>query len=166
MNVKNMWPALTAVLVAGALPAQAQTVTAPKTMTINAEVTGTCSLDSTPDIDLGQLTMNSGNTGQGAVNVTCTNGLPYDILATLGANANGAYAQLKGDTTGTLLRYNLYTDATHQTVWPQAAVSGTPTQEGAGSAQSIPVYLQIVDADLKAAKVDTYQDAVDFTVSY
>lgn len=164
MIIKKMWkPAVAAMLVAGALPAQAE-VSQPSTMQITATVVPSCTIDSSPAINLPALTLASLGTATGAINVTCTNGAGFDVLASLGEHADGAQGQLEGADAANLLHYNLYRNQTGD-VFPVAA-GNADTYQGTGASQPIPVYLKILAADLQAAKVDTYTDTVAFTVSY
>jgi spore coat protein U-like protein len=163
MTVKNMWkPALGAMLVAGALPAQAQTLSS--NLQISATVEKSCTVSAVNGITIAQLTTATADTASSNVSVTCTNGTPYEVLASLGANADGTQGQLVGDATNTFLHYNLYDALTGGAIWPSQV--GTNPQTGSGDAQSYPISLRIVGSEIGHARADTYRDTVAFTVTY
>jgi spore coat protein U-like protein len=172
---------MTALLTTGALlgaagGASASTTTT--TFTVSANVLKTCSVSAT-NLAFGNYTPGGGAlTSTSTVSVLCTNGTTFTAALNGGSTTGGTVAQrLMAETAGSgTLQYNLYTAATHTTVWGDATGSSV-TQPGTGAgmaaadAQSLTVYGQLPDnATNQAAPVTgattAYSDTITVTVTY
>ena len=145
--------------------------TASTTMTVSVTVASTCTVSANP------LSFGSYLPGQGSMSasttlaVLCTKGAPFTVA--LNAGTGGGSVTQRSMRMGTnTLAYNLYTTATHTTVWgdgtqSSATVSGIGRGLTSGAAITQMVYGQVPDA---AANADLapglYTDIVTVTVSY
>ena len=103
--------------------------------------------------------------GTGAISVTCTKDTSYSIDFTSGSGTQRTLSGAGG--THPVLPYNLWQDATFNTLWGTDLTGGTAKSGlvGTGSAQSIPVYGKI-PANADATPDDNYTDAVAISVAY
>lgn len=99
------------------------------------------------------------------IDVTCTNGLSYDVELDAGTTSGGAIsARLMTDSTNTL-GYNLYTTSARTTVWGDGTSSSvTVSGTGNGSVQSLTVYGRVPAS--QTAPAGAYSDTVTATVNF
>ncbi|EEY78501.1 spore Coat Protein U domain protein [Acinetobacter calcoaceticus RUH2202] len=146
------------------------------TITANYVVPSLCQLDSTSNVDFGNIndigSTSRDYTAQGAVNTTCNNGTPYSIY--LGDGNNRIAGGFRRMTNGSSLYipYQLYQNSTYSTVWDIAggvtAVggSGGVSKTGSGSAQSTNVYGKIPQGTTISTTPGNYSDTIVVTVTY
>lgn len=146
------------------------------TITANYVVPSLCQLDSTSNVDFGNIndigSTSRDYTAQGAVNTTCNNGTPYSIY--LGDGNNRITGGFRRMTNGSsqYIPYQLYQNSTYSTVWDTTggvtAVggSGGVSKTGSGSAQSTNVYGKIPQGTTISTTPGNYSDSVVVTVTY
>ncbi|WP_457971025.1 Csu type fimbrial protein [Acinetobacter calcoaceticus] len=146
------------------------------TITANYVVPTLCQLDSTSNVDFGNIndigSTSRDYTGQGAVNTTCNNGTPYSIY--LGDGNNRIAGGFRRMTNGSsqYIPYQLYQNSTYSTVWDTTggvtAVggSGGVSKMGSGSAQSTNVYGKIPQGTTISTTPGNYSDTIVVTVTY
>jgi spore coat protein U-like protein len=168
--VLNPFRVKTAILVAAcaaafAAPAHAGSQSSP--LTVNATVTGNCSI-STSALSFGSVDTLSASPvlGTGGVTITCTNGTAWSAAADAGAGSGATLATRRMTSAGNTLNYMLYTDSGRTTVWGDgtgttAAIAST----GSGAAQSVTIYGR-VPAGQTSAPAGSYSDTVGVTVTY
>lgn len=160
-------------IVASAI-SQATTKTA--TISISATLEPTCqagtgssgttsfgTLDFGSQIFLNQSVFASGTAvSRGAISVMCNAGVTYHVMLGTGGNSsttNNRYMVKSG--TGEQIRYNLFVDAAHNTIWDnQTGVSKTST----GVQDTLPVYGLVYAQSTPSSGV--YNDTVIVTVSW
>lgn len=157
--------ALSTCLVAGAPMAFAQTASG--VLTVEVTVVSTCAVGS-GTLAFGTVDPAAGTTTPTRVNlnVTCTQGTPFSVGLSDGANATGTQRRMKGANQSQYLAYNLFQDSagtqrfgnsvTAQRLIGQTGLGATPN--------SIPVYGSIVAG--QSAPADVYSDTVPITVYY
>jgi spore coat protein U-like protein len=144
--------------------------TATTTFAVTATVQSTCSATAAA-LPFGTYTPGGGAlTVNSTISVKCTNGTPFTVALNAGTTTGTSFTQrLMANGTNTL-QYNLYTAATHTTVFGDATgatakVSGTGA--GVATATAITVYGQLPDsATNQAAVPGNYSDTITVTVSY
>jgi len=146
------------------------------TMTANYVVPSLCQLDSTSNVDFGNINdigkTTRDYTAQGAVNTTCNNGMLYSLYLGDGNNrVAGGFRQMTNGSSQ-YIPYQLYQDSTYSTVWDTtggvAAVggSGGVSKTGSGSAQSTNVYGKIPQGTAISTTPGNYSDTIVVTVTY
>lgn len=96
------------------------------------------------------------------ITVNCTKNKSYSIALSSGS---GTFASRTLKTTGGVLAYNLFLDATHLTIWGDGS-SGTGTFSGMGTGVNIgtPVYGRIPAR--QNVRVGSYSDLITVTVTF
>jgi len=96
------------------------------------------------------------------ITVNCTKNKSYSIALSSGS---GTFASRTLTGTGGVLRYNLFLDSTHLTIWGDGS-SGTSTFSGMGTGSNIgtPVYGRI--SARQNARVGSYSDLITVTVTF
>ncbi|NUF34898.1 spore coat U domain-containing protein [Acinetobacter oleivorans] len=146
------------------------------TMTANYVVPSLCQLDSTSNVDFGNINdigkTTRDYTAQGAVNTTCNNGMLYSLYLGDGNNRiAGGFRQMTNGSSQ-YIPYQLYQDSTYSTVWDTtggvAAVggSGGVFKTGSGTAQSTNVYGKIPQGTAISTTPGNYSDTIVVTVTY
>lgn len=146
------------------------------TMTANYVVPSLCQLDSTSNVDFGNIndigSTSRDYTAQGAVNTTCNNGMPYSLYLGDGNNrVAGGFRQMTNGSSQ-YIPYQLYQNSTYSKVWDTtggvAAVggSGGVSKTGSGSAQSTNVYGKIPQGTTISTTPGNYSDTIVVTVTY
>ena len=146
------------------------------TITANYVVPSFCQLDSTSNVDFGNIsdigTTSRDYTAQGAINATCNNGTLYSIYLGDGNNRiSGGFRRMTNGSSQ-YIPYQLYKDSAYGTVWDatggvasiggSGGVSGT----GSGNAQTTTVYGKIPQGTTIASRPGAYSDNVVVTVTY
>ncbi len=146
------------------------------TLTANFVVPTLCQLNSTSNVDFGNIndisTTSRDYTTQGAINTTCNSGTPYTIYLGDGDNRISGGFRRMSHGNNEFIPYQLYKDAAYSSVWDATGgvnsiggaggVSGT----GTGNAQTTPVYGKIPQGTSIASKPGNYSDNVVVTVTY
>jgi len=127
-----------------------------------------CSVATTP-VDFGgyDTSLSFPTDRDGAVNVTCTSGVPYAIRIDAGTNSKGGFVPRKMRLSGGtyLLGYNLYRDSARTQIWGDGTgKTYIQTGTGTGVKQSIPVYGRLPGSQNVA--VGAYGDALTVTVEW
>lgn len=146
------------------------------TITANYIVPSLCQLDSTSNVDFGNIndigTTSRDYTAQGVVNTTCNNSTPYSIY--LGDGNNRIVGGFRRMTNGSseYIPYQLYKDSNYSTVWDTTGGvntvggSGGVSKTGSGSAQSTNVYGKIPQGTTISTTPGKYSDTIVVTVTY
>ena len=141
----------------------------PGTVTVSAAIVASCSISGST-LAFGSYdpiatnSVTALNVSGNALSVSCTRGAP-GVTVTLGTGSNAAFAvgttrAMAGG--GGYLSYDLYTDATHGTVWNTTnTVSYAPLSM---AASNLTVYGQIPGG--QDATVASYTDSVTATVNF
>ncbi|TEU26556.1 SCPU domain-containing protein [Acinetobacter seifertii] len=146
------------------------------TITANYVVPSFCQLDSTSNVDFGNIsdigTTSRDYTAQGAINATCNNGTPYSIYLGDGNNRiSGGFRRMTNGS-GQYIPYQLYKDSAYGTVWD--ATGGTTTvggsggvsKTGSGTSQISNVYGKIPQGTAISSTPGNYSDSIVVTVAY
>ena len=157
--------AIAGALLTFAVPAAAQDAT----LGVSAEVKASCTVATTP-IAFGQVDVTSGTafTGNGGLNVTCTNGTSWSVSADAGQGTGATLADRRmSNGTGDLLSYVLYTDATRTQIWGDGVEGLTTTfaDVGTGTLQSKTIYAKVPGGQT-SLPAGNYDDVVNLTVTY
>lgn len=108
---------------------------------------------STSNIDFGTISRNTQNIqATGSLNVSCTNGTPYNISL----NPLGSQRRMK-NSLGSYIQYSLYQDPSHSNIW-QADTSYSITH------QTIPVYAMLPSQSISS--IGKYSDTITVTLTY
>lgn len=175
-NCMNKFVALFAIMLPVTQSATAATATG--TMTVKANVTSSCVLNTTAtggslgntSLDFGSISSLAANvnsstatTGAGAVNVLCNKGTGWTLAFNSGINSASGQRNMKGGAGGTdVLPYNLYSDSAYNNKI-EAATAFTGT--GTGIVQSTQVFGQIPGGTVLPS-VGSYEDTVTMTLTY
>lgn len=132
---------------------------------VTATVLDSCTV-SAGDLAFGSYTAGSATplTATSTIQVTCTNGLAYNVSLDGGSTAHSVTARAMTDGSNNLA-YALYTSNAHSTIWgdgtaPTARMPGT----GNGGAQPLTVYGRIGAGQFVPA--GSYSDTVTVSVDY
>ena len=164
--------ALAAALGAVAFSPAANAGTATTTMTVNATITGACTISASTILDFGPIvaTNVAVTPGTGTLSVNCTTTLPYDISMDDGANTSGLgihNRRMKDNAaTPNYLTYQIYTDVARSIVW--GTVVGTDVLHGIGNgaAQPLTVYGTVIVQTTPPANVVPYADTLTATITF
>lgn len=146
------------------------------TITANYVVPSLCQIDSTSNVDFGNINdigkTTRDYTAQGVVNTTCNNGLPYSIYLGDGNNRiAGGFRQMTNGS-GQYIPYQLYQNSNYSAVWDTtggvSAVggSGGVSKTGSGNSQGTNVYGKIPQGTTISTAPGNYSDAIVVTVTY
>ncbi|MDH2633909.1 Csu type fimbrial protein [Acinetobacter nosocomialis] len=146
------------------------------TITANYVVPSFCQLDSTSNVDFGNIndigTTSRDYTAQGAINATCNNGTPYSIYLGDGNNRiSGGFRRMTNGSSQ-YIPYQLYKDTAYSTVWDTTggitAVggSGGVSKTGSGTSQISNVYGKIPQGTSISSTPGNYSDSIVVTVTY
>lgn len=146
------------------------------TITANYVVPSFCQIDSTSNVDFGNINdigkTTRDYTAQGVVNTTCNNGLPYSIYLGDGNNRiAGGFRQMTNGS-GQYIPYQLYQNSNYSAVWDTtggvSAVggSGGVSKTGSGNSQGTNVYGKIPQGTTISTAPGNYSDAIVVTVTY
>lgn len=170
MKLRNV--PLFAFIAATAFAGAANAATDTTQFQVKITITESCDVHTVnaSDIDFGTHVRSTGATpidNQGALQLNCSRGTPYQIALDPGLNASSPTAAADNrrmtNADGGLVPYGLYRDAARTQFWGR--VLGTNTVAGTGTAaqQSIPVYGRVASTDVPAG---VYLDTVTATVTY
>ncbi|AMJ55756.1 MULTISPECIES: spore coat U domain-containing protein [Stenotrophomonas] len=170
MKLRNV--PLFAFIAATAFAGAAHAATDTTQFQVKITITESCDVHTVnaSDIDFGTHVRSTGATpidNQGALQLNCSRGTPYQIALDPGLNASSPTAAADNrrmtNADGGLVPYGLYRDAARTQFWGR--VLGTNTVAGTGTAaqQSIPVYGRVASTDVPAG---VYLDTVTATVTY
>lgn len=145
-------------------------------ITANYVVPSFCQLDSTSNVDFGNIddvsTTSRDYTAQGAINATCNNGTPYSIYLGDGNNRiSGGFRRMTNGSSQ-YIPYQLYKDTAYSTVWDATggitAVggSGGVSKTGSGTSQISNVYGKIPQGTAISSTPGNYSDSIVVTVTY
>jgi spore coat protein U-like protein len=113
-------------------------------MAVTLTAINSCTVSIGRHIDFGSmLALDKTVDQQGAVNVNCGKGTPYDVALDWGKAGAGATVR-KMTSGGKEIRYNLYKDANRRQVWGNSAADMLKSQTGTGATQTIPVYARVL----------------------
>ncbi|MGB8716481.1 MAG: spore coat U domain-containing protein [Rhodanobacteraceae bacterium] len=114
------------------------------------------------DLDFGTRTFADINISSTTdIKVKCTTGASYDVGLTA-ANGNSTRV-MTGP--GTDIGYEMYSDASHSTVWGDTVGTDTVADTGNGTSQTHTVY-GLVSSIPGTASAGSYSDTVTVTVTY
>jgi spore coat protein U-like protein len=133
--------------------------------TVSATVVSNCNV-SAANLNFGTVgTLTSNVDASSTMNVTCTNGAPYDVGLSAG-NGTGATVTNRKMTSGggATVNYALYQNSGRTTNWGNTVGTDTVSGTGTGSAQALTVYGRIPSQVTPAPA--TYTDTIVVTVTY
>ncbi len=146
------------------------------TIIANYVVPSLCQLDSTSNVDFGNIndisTTSRDYTAQGAVNTTCNYGTPYSIYLGDGNNRIAGGFRRMANASSQYIPYQLYQNSTYSTVWDTTGGvitvggAGGVSKTGSGTAQSTNVYGKIPQGTTISAIPGNYSDTIVVTVTY
>lgn len=152
-------------------PGYAATTTA--SLTVQITITASCTVSAATlnfGSNAGTALLSGAITASTTVSVTCTNGSPYSVGMSNGANASGSQRRMASG--GNFINYDLYTDSARLNAWTTASSSTTCTTAnscalgtGNGSAQSVSIYGTVPTVAVAPAP-GSYSDTVTMTVTY
>ncbi|MGH8052873.1 MAG: Csu type fimbrial protein [Stenotrophomonas sp.] len=172
MNVRTT-SLLAGLLAVALLPGAAHAKTdVTTTFQVKVKITESCNVTTVTatDVDFGEVARTTDPVAidaDGALNVNCSKGTPYQIGMNAGANSTSATASANNRRMASGSRhvsYGLYVDAARSEFWDTAGSTNTVSGVGNGVNQPIPVYGRIQDAPNVPAGV--YTDTVTATVTY
>ena len=138
---------------------------------VQATVVNACKINTTSDILLGShpaSTTNFTGSNNEAINMTCTNGAPYNIgLSPSNRDINGQGVMLDTASNSYKLPYQLLSNSA-RTIWGNngnsyATLTNGVIGTGNGNAQTHTVYVTVPSADVKPG---SYSDTVTINVNY
>ena len=134
------------------------------TFLVTATVANSCLVSAT-DLNFGAYDPAAVKDGTSTITVTCTAQTPYTIGLDAGQHFATTRAMIGDDTATTLLKYELYTESGHGTIWGEL-LSGTTVANSslAGGALDYTVYGQIPASQYVPAA--NYADTITVTVDY
>ncbi|NLD00411.1 MAG: spore coat protein U domain-containing protein [Gammaproteobacteria bacterium] len=134
------------------------------TFLVTATVANSCLVSAT-DLNFGAYDPAAVKDGTSTITVTCTAQTPYTIGLDAGQHFATTRAMIGDDTATTLLKYELYTELGHGTIWGEL-LSGTTVANSslAGGALDYTVYGQIPASQYVPAA--NYADTINVTVDY
>lgn len=140
-----------------------KTATADRQMHVSLTVVSACTL-TVDDLNFGTVASNIGSDLDESTNakVTCTKGVPYDLLV------EGDHQYVMKDTTTPdhTVNYTLYTDsARHDTLDDKNSIHIDGASNN-GEEQIVPIYGRVQASDLAQAYAGEYSDDVTLVVRY
>lgn len=132
--------------------------------TWTATVLSNCNVSAT-DISFGANgLLLSTITAMGQVNVTCTNGTPYNVGLNAGTGTGATVAARKMTLNGSAITYSIYQDAAYSTIWGNTINTDTASGTGIGSSQFITMYGRVPAQTTPAPGM--YSDTIIVTLTY
>jgi spore coat protein U-like protein len=143
-------------------PTPAHAGTATSTMSVSANIAGTCSVGAT-SLAFGTYASTAASTATAPIQVTCTNGVTAQVSLNQGNNNNKAstYGTRALANGANYLGYDIYTDNTYATVWN---TTNTVPVTSTGSAVTVNAYGRIPTGQTPAT--GSYTDSVTITVTF
>lgn len=142
-----------------ALAAEATT-----TFQVTATVANSCLVSAT-NLNFGAYDPAAVKDGTSTIIVTCTAETPYEIGLDAGTGTSAVTTRtMTGDGAGTQLDYELYTEASHDTVWGDIGGTTVANSSLAGGALDYTVYGQI--PALQYVPAASYVGTINVTVEY
>ena len=118
-------------------------------------------LDFSQKTFLNQDTATTGGTGSGGIRIKCVQNTSVKITMDSGNSGNVQQRYMQNSVSGQKIWYNLYTEATHTTVWDN--VTGI-TIQATGVDQWLPVY-GLVPAQTSPS-IGVYTDVIPVTITW
>lgn len=149
-----------------ALPSAAHAAQDSDTFEVTATVLASCNVTA-EDLDFGDYDPISATpmTGSTDIEVTCTNGTPYDVALDEGVGAGGSIAERRMTRAGgATLSYTLYQDGSYADVWGDTLNTDTVDGVGTGAAQTLTIHGRA--AAQQTAPAGSYTDTITVTVIY
>jgi spore coat protein U-like protein len=136
--------------------------------TDNLDVTVTvpenCTIVQNDAVDFGNYA-NAQIDAAGELEITCNNGLAYEIGLDGGSNADVANREMTGDGLE-VLSYAIFSDAGRTTNWGNTGGVDTLDGTGTGSAVQIPVYGRLAAGQGTTITAGAYADTLTATISW
>ncbi len=150
-----------------AATAFAATVTT--TFHVTASVTAQCNVSAT-NLAFGAVDPLGGNVdGSSTVTVRCTKNSPYTVGLNAGTTTGATIAQRKMADGAETMDYNLFTNATHTTIWGNSAVAPTwvsATGAGLNTPQVLTVFGRVPSGQTGLAVGSYTESTITVTVTY
>lgn len=127
---------------------------------IKITIKESCNISSktTSDLDFGTVERSSPEVStQGKLNVTCTQGTPYNISLK-------SKRLMTTQTTQMTIPYQIYQDSTQQVIWG-SDVNNAYTNTGTGTTQNIPIWSKVT-AEHTNVPAGNYSDTVTAVINY
>jgi spore coat protein U-like protein len=147
-----------------AATASAQTATG--NFNVRMTVTAECRLNALNDLNFGSAGLFTSNLDQtSTLGVQCTNGTPYSIGLSAGANGSSVSdRRMKNAASNDTVSYQLFLDAGRTQIWGATAGTDTLAGIGTGASQTVTIHGRVpVQA---AVATGNYSDTVTVTVNY
>lgn len=143
----------------------AQAVTSTGQQNVRAQVNPTCTIALGTAMAFGTLTSTPANAVSktdvtGSINVNCTYGTSYSVIAGDGNNYSAGWRMVNGSSQ--YLTYELYWEATRSYAFPRSGTTVAGTSRG--SAQTVNVYGRVPAQT--AGGLGNFTDSVTFTLTY
>lgn len=163
MAIRALTRSFFALLVGGGT---ALAATATGVLNVRMNITATCAIGTTGDLDHGSLNVLSALVDtQASMQVLCSSGAPFNVSLNGGLNGTGASDRKMKSTSGVnTISYQLYRDAARSQVWGETIGVDTATSTGTGATQSFTIYSRVPAQTLQP--VGTYTDTVTVTLTY
>ena len=154
--------AVAGLLVAASAVDSANAATATATMSVSANIGGTCTVGGA-NVSFGTYASTAAATATGSVQVTCSNGTNALVSLNQGNNNNRAptYATRALNNGTNYLGYDVYTDNTYGTLWNAA---NTQAVTSTGTPVTLTAYGRIPAGQNPAT--GSYNDTITITVSF
>jgi spore coat protein U-like protein len=147
------------------VPQAASAATVTDTITVTANVQSACVVAASK-LAFGNYnpTSSSNVDATATVNVTCTQGTPYNVGLNAGTTTGGTTTLRKLNSSGHTLNYALYSDSGRTTNWGNTVNTDTVAGTAGTSATAYTVYGRIPGSQNTTA--GAYTDSVTVTVTY
>lgn len=141
----------------------AQAATDTDTFAVTISIDGTCTIAAT-DIAFGNTAEGSTNVdANGTITVNCTTYTPYQIGLDNGFHEDSGNRRMSDGGSGYIV-YQLYSDATHTTMWGNTIGVNTVDSTGTGADETYTVYGRVPST--ASATAGGYSDTVTATITF
>lgn len=156
---------MAAIVAASLLPLAAMATTSTSTFQVSATVSSSCSM-TTSNLSFGTYDPLAvlATAATTSVSVTCNLLTPYTVALDGGSTAASISARAMTDGSGHNLPYQLYSDATHLTVFGDGTTGSTVAGTGTGLAVGTTVYGQIAAG--QSVPNGSYADTITVTLTF
>jgi len=143
----------------------ASAATATSNFTTQITLGAACNVNSASNIDFGSHGVLTADVpGTSTIKVQCTNTTTYNIGLDAGGGTGATVADRLMSNGSNTVKYSLYQDSGHATVWGNTITTDTVSSTGTGAEQSFTVY-GLVPAQTTPAP-GIYNDTVNVTVTF
>ena len=144
----------------------AQAATQTPTLTVSTSIPTSCTTATVTNVTFGSpatLAVAADNTASGTLQITCTVGGTYTVIADNGSNYSGSSRRMRKGVSTAYLTYGLFTDASRVNAFPTTTGAATVIS-GTGNPVTTTLYA-VLNAQ-SATEAGSYTDSVQLTVTY